>query len=152
MKVKKILEKLGIISDEFDEMLEEGQLSSTKEEREAVEIYWTTFQEEQATPEVAEDTSSKGMKYDSGKLRYTLLPFKALTEVVKVLEFGAKKYKEESWKTVPNARKRYLDAAFRHLVDYLDGKKVDEESSLPTLAHAVCDLLFILWLDLTSKE
>ena len=39
-----------------------------------------------------------GIKYDSGKLRWTLLPFRELEEVVKVLEKGAVKYDFDNWK------------------------------------------------------
>jgi hypothetical protein len=152
MKFKKMLEKLGILSEEFDKKLEDCQLSSTREASEAVERAWVTFKKLQATPEVTTKPSGEGMKYDSGKLRYTLLPFKAITEVVKVLEFGKQKYAKDNWQKVTNGKERYLDAAFRHLVDYLEGKKVDEESGLPTLAHAVCDLLFVLWFDITGKK
>ena len=42
------------------------------------------------------------MKYDKGKVRMELLPFDCLTEMAKVLTFGAEKYRENSWQTVKN--------------------------------------------------
>jgi len=33
-----------------------------------------------------------GLKFDADKLDYTLVPWSGLEEIVKVLEFGAKKY------------------------------------------------------------
>ena len=87
----------------------------------------------------------EGKKFDSGKLDYTLMPWKALDWVVKVLEFGAVKYGVDNWKLVPNARRRYTAAAYRHLNAIVEGEWLDKESGLPHAAHATCCLLFILW-------
>jgi hypothetical protein len=89
----------------------------------------------------------EGKKYDSGKPDWSLLPFKAVSETVDVLTFGAKKYGPENWRLVPNAKKRYLAAAFRHVVAYAMGEKKDPESGLSHLSHALCCLLFILELE-----
>lgn len=83
-------------------------------------------------------------KYDSNKMRPTLLPMGSLEEVIKVLEFGAKKYAVDNWKTIPDAQKRYLDAMFRHMIAVANGKTADEESGLHHMAHAVCCGLFYL--------
>lgn len=91
------------------------------------------------------------LKYDGGKLRWSLLPLVAVREVVKVLEYGAKKYTKgdvsgaDNWKTVPHLRERYWDAAVRHLVAWQLGEPKDDETGLSHLAHATCCLLFLLW-------
>lgn len=87
------------------------------------------------------------MKFDAGKWRLSLVPVRCLTQIVQVLEFGAKKYKEDNWQTVPDARRRYYDAAIRHLTAWWDGEKLDSESNMPHLAHAACCVIFLLWLD-----
>lgn len=89
----------------------------------------------------------KGMKFDEGKIDYTLLPWDGLEEVVKVLEFGAKKYARDNWKEVAEADKRYLSAAFRHLVAHSKGEHTDDETGISHLAHASCCLLFLLALE-----
>lgn len=88
-----------------------------------------------------------GMKFDSGKLDYTLIPWDGLEEVVKVLEFGAKKYARENWRKVEFAETRYMAAAFRHMVAYQMNEEVDPETGLSHLAHATCCLLFLLALE-----
>jgi hypothetical protein len=93
---------------------------------------------------------SAGMKFDNGKLDYTLLPWDSVDEVVKVLEFGAKKYARDNWKHVDNAEVRYLAAAFRHMVQYNNGEKNDAETGLSHLAHATCCMLFIMGLEDTN--
>lgn len=86
-------------------------------------------------------------KHDAGKWRFSLIPLCAIRSVIEVLEFGAKKYAPDNWKTVPDARIRYFDATIRHVTAWWDGEKNGTESGLPHLAHAVCCLLFLLWMD-----
>ena len=59
-----------------------------------------------------------GQKFDSGKPDYSLLPWDAVEDVVRVLDFGAKKYARDNWKLVEDHKNRYLAAAFRHLSAY----------------------------------
>jgi len=85
-----------------------------------------------------------GVKYDNDKPQWSLLPFKALKEVVDVLTYGAKKYAPDNWKKVPNAKQRYIDAGFRHFTAYAAGEKLDPETGKSHLAHAMCCLLYLL--------
>jgi hypothetical protein len=94
----------------------------------------------------------QGVKYDSGKLQWTLLPFRAINEVLEVLAFGAKKYAADNWKIVPEARTRYVDAAFRHLTDWHLKEKLDGETGKSHLAHAICCLLFLLWFEQEDRS
>jgi len=92
----------------------------------------------------------KGMKFDGTdggevKPRWDLLPFGALTDVVRVLTFGAKKYDDDNWKHVELYQERYFAATMRHLVAWKTGEILDKETNLPHVAHAICCLLFILW-------
>jgi len=92
-----------------------------------------------------------GVKFDQDKPQWTLIPFKAFEEVVKVLTIGAKKYAPDNWKKVPNARQRYIDAAFRHMSAYAGGEKLDQETGKSHLAHAMCCFLFLMAFDLDSS-
>jgi hypothetical protein len=93
---------------------------------------------------------TEGVKFDSAKPRFSLIPKGTLLEVVKVLEFGAQKYAPDNWIRVPDAQTRYYDAAMRHLQAYFDGEKQDSETQLSHLAHAICCLLFLLWFERNS--
>ena len=88
-----------------------------------------------------------GMKFDNEKNDYTLMPWAELLEVQEVLMFGAKKYAPDNWKKV--SKLRYFSAALRHIIEEWWLKKVrkDHESGSHPLAHAICDLLFIMYLD-----
>lgn len=89
-----------------------------------------------------------GVKYDEEKPRMHLLPPKATVEVAKVLTFGAQKYDEENWRKLENLQGRYTSGALRHIFAHMDGEKLDPESGISHLAHALCCLLFKLEIEL----
>jgi len=93
-----------------------------------------------------------GKKLDAGKPDWSLLPLKSLESTVQALTFGAKKYKKDNWKHVPDAENRYFAAAIRHLSSYQAGEKLDKESNLPHLAHAACCLLFLIWFENNASK
>ncbi len=98
-------------------------------------------------------TEDQTQKKDGGKPKMSRFPLRAVTAVVRVLEFGKHKYGMwGGWKNVDNAEERYADAFFRHVADLSEFglSHTDEESGLPTLAHAVCDGVFLLWFTVKS--
>lgn len=92
-----------------------------------------------------------GQKFDQGKPDWSLLSLDLLEPVVRVLTEGAAEYGRENWKKVPNRRNRYYAATMRHLKAWQKGDIIDSQFGLPHLAHAICDLLFLMWIDEDSK-
>jgi hypothetical protein len=90
-------------------------------------------------------TAEAGIKFDSDKPDWTLVPWKQMATVLQVLTIGAKKYAPDNWKHVPDSPQRYTAALFRHLLAVQDGEWLDTESRLPHLAHVVCNALFLMW-------
>jgi len=88
-----------------------------------------------------------GVKYDQNKSRVDLIPPKVIKDIGDVLAFGARKYAPDNWKHVDDARDRYYGAALRHLLEWREGNKIDKESNLPHIAHALTCLSFITWFD-----
>jgi hypothetical protein len=86
-----------------------------------------------------------GHKFDEGKPPLSLLDPYALTEVAKVLAFGAEKYDKHNWRR-GISYSRLIDAALRHLMDFNSGEDLDPESKLSHIAHASCCLMFLLWM------
>lgn len=87
----------------------------------------------------------EGVKHDAGKVDYTLVPVEALEVVCRVLEFGAKKYARDNWRTVvAKDSSRYLKALLRHAFAVVRGEWLDPESGFPHLAHVACCALFLL--------
>lgn len=88
----------------------------------------------------------QGLKYDDGKLLVSLVQPEFIKGVAEVLTFGAAKYKPNSWQTVPDAKRRYEDALYRHWLAYLEGERLDSESGLEHLKHLACNAMFLLHL------
>ena len=89
-----------------------------------------------------EQVLATGVKYDDNKPEYSLLPPVALLEMTKNLTFGAQKYCRENWRKVPDAKRRYFDAAFRHMQLWHMGETDDPENNLHHLAlHAYLRLV-----------
>ena len=91
-----------------------------------------------------------GLKFDAGKLRYSLIPPEATRALAEVLTFGARKYAPNSWQTIPNAPERYLDALMRHLEAHRSGELYDPESNLPHVYHLLCNAAFLAYF--TTKD
>lgn len=85
-----------------------------------------------------------GVKYDSKKPDYSLIPPHALDDVAKVLTYGAQKYDRHNWKQLENLDTRYFAAAQRHLWAIQRGEILDEETGLHHAAHAICCMMFML--------
>ena len=94
----------------------------------------------------------QGTKLDSDKVKPSLLlddmPL-AIHEILKVLQFGAKKYSEGNWLKVPNGINRYRNAADRHRLAI---DKLDDESGLLHLAHEATSVLMLLELKLKEQQ
>lgn len=95
----------------------------------------------------------QGRKFDQGKPRYGLLPPLALQEMARVLTHGAEKYDASNWKHVPDSLERYFDALQRHVWAWKMGEKLDPDSGIHHLAHALANAAFLYEHDVKySKE
>lgn len=93
---------------------------------------------------VKDESKPEGLKFDTGKLQYSLIPPSATKALAEVLSFGAKKYEKHSWKTVPDGEERYLNALYRHLEAVRQGEEYDPESGFSHYAHVLCNAAFLL--------
>lgn len=107
-------------------------------------LYWIL-------PRSVELYCESGTKSDGDKLRVDLIDVYAITELAKVLTFGAKKYAPRNWEKGIKYSRCY-GAALRHLLAWWDGKKVDEETGLSPLVHAMCEIMFLIRYTKDRKE
>lgn len=98
-----------------------------------------------------EEPEVGGLKLDQGKPGMYLLPYAALAEIAKVLDFGAKKYAPGNWAKGINYS-RLISAAERHLGAFKDGEDKDPESGLSHIAHLGCCVLFLMWMVLKRPD
>ena len=89
------------------------------------------------------DSPDQTAKQDAGKLQITLVPRQIIRDIAEVRMYGNKKYGDpENWRSV--SPERYRDALMRHLLAYLDDPdSADDESGLPHLWHAACNIAFL---------
>jgi hypothetical protein len=91
-------------------------------------------------------------KFDDGKRDWSLLPLDSVEEIVKVLEFGAFKYSAHNWSSNGGFKyTRVINATLRHIFAFMRGQDNDTETGLSHLAHAGCNILFMLYF-LKHKE
>lgn len=86
-----------------------------------------------------------GLRYNTGKPRWSLVDFDTLEGMVKVLEFGASKYSDDNWK-LGLKTKGITESLMRHLVAYLRGEDIDQESGLPHVDHIQCNAMFLAYM------
>lgn len=86
----------------------------------------------------------EGIKHDTEKARWDLLPIDPIEQVVGVLTYGARKYDDFNWAKVKPLKPRYYAAALRHIVAWWKGETLDPESGYHHLAHAICCLIFLM--------
>ena len=95
-----------------------------------------------------------GAKLDAGKEPMRLILHampRALLEVGRVGAYGAKKYSENGWSSVPDGVARYTDAMFRHALR--EGMEAhDEESGLLHAAQVAWNALARLELMLQKSS
>ena len=98
---------------------------------------------EELAEEIEEFKRDQQAKADAGKPRLTLVPTEIIRNIATIREYGNRKYgSAENWRTVEV--ERYRDAAYRHLLAYIDDPaSVDEESGLPHLWHLACNVAFL---------
>lgn len=94
---------------------------------------------------------SEAIRHNQDKLRVDLIPTELIEEVAKVFTFGAKKYSPNNWKGFTKEQQdEILGSLLRHILEYQKGNKLDSESGLHHLAHAACNIAFILYFE--NKE
>ena len=91
--------------------------------------------------------STEAHKDDKGKARYDLVSPEFEQSVAEVLTYGAEKYSENSWQKIENREERYYAALRRHIAAWRMGEEIDKESGLPHLAHAACNIMFLMYKD-----
>lgn len=106
-------------------------------------------------PPQAAPQPAGGVKYDAGKPRYGLVLggfSRALERVVQVGTFGANKYSDDGWLSVPGGHARYTDALLRHHFAEAGGEELDGESGMLHAAHRAWNALAVLELKLIELE
>jgi hypothetical protein len=90
--------------------------------------------------------SEQALRYNEGKLRWSLVDFDALADMVKVLEYGSRKYADHNWKKGLKTTEIF-ESMMRHMQAYMRGENVDPESGLPHTGHIMCNAMFLSYMN-----
>lgn len=91
------------------------------------------------------------VKQKKGKLPMHLILWKPVKWLVKIRMYGLKKYPNaENYKNVDTLD--WYDACLRHLIAWGEQEFEDKESGYPHLAHALCNLCYLMEITSPSVE
>ena len=95
--------------------------------------------------------TTQGRKNDEQKLRYDLLSPVALKSLVKILNYGCKKYGDRNWEKGIKWS-RLFGAMMRHAWAMWDGEDIDKDSGLPHIDHIQACVHFLSHYRICRKE
>lgn len=81
-------------------------------------------------------------RFNEGKPEYTLIHYPSLEPMVRVLEYGCRKYARDNWKKGLPA-KSIIDSLLRHVIRLTEGERTDAESGLQHVGHILCNAMFL---------
>ncbi|AGO48946.1 dATP / dGTP pyrophosphohydrolase [Cellulophaga phage phi14:2] len=94
---------------------------------------------------------TEGLRENDGKLKWSLVSWKALEPMVRVLMFGAQKY--ESWNWSKGLKyTEVCESLQRHLNAFIQGENNDLESKLEHVGHILCNAMFLSYMFLFRKD
>lgn len=83
-------------------------------------------------------------RFNSGKLRWGLVDYTSLEEMLKVLEAGAIKYAPGNWQKGLH-REEILESMQRHLIALFNGEEIDEDLGTHHMGNIMCNAMFYLY-------
>jgi hypothetical protein len=93
--------------------------------------------------EIENPVTDTAKRFNSGKVRYDLIPTHLLEQTARVFEFGAKKYSEWNWAKPGMKWSTVIGCMKRHLAAIERGENLDPESGLPHLGHLMCNAFML---------
>jgi hypothetical protein len=99
---------------------------------------------------------TEAIRYNVGKPQFSLVDYGALIPMIRVLEFGAKKYARNNWRK-GLSKENLLDSMMRHVGELIDavntgGDELDHESQIHLIGHIMCNAMFYSKLYVENKE
>ena len=112
------------------------------------ETYILSIEEGELNADYKEELADR---FNDGKPQWSMVDFKSLEDMVRVLEFGAKKYSRDNWKKGLKTTE-IVDSMLRHIYAYLNGEDVDPESGINHTGHIMCNAMFLSHMHMFRKD
>lgn len=91
-----------------------------------------------------EDNAKQALRYNQGKVNWSLVDFKSLEPMVDVLAYGTKKYSRDNWRIGMPAT-QIIESMLRHTFALLKGERLDNESLCKHIGHIQCNAMFLAY-------
>lgn len=92
-----------------------------------------------------------GIRENEGKVKWSLVSWKALEPMVRVLMYGSNKYSAFNW-TKGLKYTEVSESLQRHLNSFMQGEDNDKESKLLHVGHILCNAMFLSYMFLFRKD
>lgn len=126
-------------------VLEHWQDNCIGRERPPTKMPGPTVDKENLSEALAK-LDNKALRHNQGKVDWSLLPTEPLEEIIKVLEFGKKKYAAWNWANGNGLSwLETTNSLRRHLYAWLRGEDNDPETGLSHISHVACNVIFLLY-------
>lgn len=110
--------------------------------RDSAKMFLSQIQVPKENVVKTEHDSQKGLRFNEGKPKWSLIDFDSLEGIVRVLEYGTKKYEKDNWKKgMPVSE--VLESLLRHVFAILRGEDKDKESGFPHIWHVQTNAMFV---------
>jgi hypothetical protein len=91
---------------------------------------------------VPDKPATGGLRYNTGKAKWSLIDFESLEGMVRVMEYGANKYAAHNWKK-GMSHTEISECLMRHLFSYLACDDFDVESKQHHIDHVLANAMFL---------
>jgi len=90
------------------------------------------------------ERDKQALRYNQGKVQWSLVDYKSIEPMVRVLEYGCFKYSKNNWKKgMPVSQ--IIESMLRHTYKLLEGELVDPESGIEHVGHIQCNAMFLAY-------
>jgi hypothetical protein len=83
----------------------------------------------------------KALRFNEGKLDWTLLDYPSLVPMVEGMTYGANKYERLNWMNQCDHPEQHLQSAMRHLIAIISGEEIDPESGVRHSGLVQCNMM-----------
>jgi len=83
----------------------------------------------------------KALRYNEGKIDWTLLDWESVKPLADGMTYGATKYSRDNWKQKCDDPKQHIQSAFRHLIAIASGEEIDPESGVRHSGLVMCNMM-----------
>lgn len=87
-----------------------------------------------------------GDRFNEGKPQWSLVDFKSIEPMVRVLEHGKEKYGRGNWQLGLD-KMEICESLLRHVFAYLSGEIVDSESGIQHTGHMLANAMFLEYME-----